>query len=321
MYPELFRIPFTDLTVKSYGTLMVIGFLLASWVMRRLSRREGLDPVLITNAALYSLMVGVIGARLFFVVHHSEEFRGEPWWTVLAVWNGGLELLGGVALAVTFLLFYLWRTKTNMRRALDILAMGLMLGLAFGRVGCFLNGCCWGKPSDLPWAVRFPYDSLAYVSQINTDPDRGREQPYLKIPKQAYCTYSPIEDKWYPKNMGDLTEQQRYEVTQGAYRSLPVHPTQWYSSLSALLIFSVLLGFWRKGHGPKPGVFKKPGTIFPSTMILYGLMRFLLEFVRDDNPFEWGLLTVSQLIAIALVILGVVLFGVILGTGEPRQQP
>ena len=122
------------------------------------------------------------------------------------------------------------------------------------------------------------------------------------------------------KDLGELTEQQRYEVTKGAYRCLPVHPTQLYSSLSALLIFFVLLGVWHRGHGPKPGLLRKPGLVSSLMLVLYGVGRFFLEAVRDDNRFEWYSLTVSQLIAITLVVLGLILLGVMAGYAERKQQ-
>ena len=82
--------------------MMVIGFLAAVTLIRRLSRDFTPDPQLITNAALYSLIGGVLGARIFFVLHHLSDFKQDPV-SVFKIWNGGLELLGGVILAVSFL--------------------------------------------------------------------------------------------------------------------------------------------------------------------------------------------------------------------------
>ncbi len=139
MHPRLIEIPFLHVTIWGFGLMMVLGFLSALWLVRRLARRGGLDPEAIANVALYCLIVGVIGARAFFVVHHLDQFRGD-FLGVFAIWHGGLEFLGGVVPAVGFLLVYLRLRRLPMRRYLDILAMGLMLGLAFGRLGCFLNG-------------------------------------------------------------------------------------------------------------------------------------------------------------------------------------
>jgi len=163
MYPELFKIPFIDLPVPTYGLMMVTGFLAAVLVMRRLSRDISTNPIFITNASLYALIAGVVGARLFYVVHYFDSFRTNLL-SVFAVWHGGLEFLGGVLLAIVVLLFYLLRHKLSIRHYFDILAIGLMLGLAFGRIGCFLKGDCYSRPTEAPLAVRFPYGSDVYHS-------------------------------------------------------------------------------------------------------------------------------------------------------------
>ena len=329
MYPRLFEIPFLHLKIGTFGPMMVIGFLAALLLMRRLSRRACLDPAMITNAALYSLIIGVVGARAFFVVHYFEQFREEPL-NIFATWHGGLEFLGGLIPAIGFLLFYLHHHKLPVRRYLDIMAIGLMMGLAFGRIGCFLNGCCFGKPTELPWGVRFPYGSFVYISQINPDPARDRSEPHLKLPQDEYLSFRDRHGRWYPKALHELTEQQQYEVTKGRYRCLAVHPTQLYSSANALLLCGILYVFWRKGLEPISSVpvrrrVVRPGSTVALAFVLYGVTRFLLEFVRDDNPYELGVLTISQILGIVMIVLGVVLL-VFLGaieaasTGQTRDS-
>ena len=320
MYPELFEIPFVHVTVKSYGLMMVIGFLAAVSLIKHLGRKITPDPQLVTNAALYSLIGGVVGARLFYVIHYFENFTEDPA-SVFAIWEGGLEFLGGVIVAITIIFLYLLYHKLPIRRYLDILAIGLMLALVFGRIGCFLNGCCYGKPTELPWGVRFGYNSFAYASQINVDPERNRLEPQLKLPKADYLGYVGENGKWYPKPYEDLTEQQQYEVTKGKYRCLPVHPTQLYASGASAVLCLLLYLFWRRGQRAEAArntgrLFAKPGCTFALAFIIYGISRFLMEFLRDDNPFEhawWAIYkggTVSQNLSIYLVILGVVLMAV-----------
>jgi phosphatidylglycerol:prolipoprotein diacylglycerol transferase len=245
MCPELFEIPFIHVTIKSYGVTMVIGFLAAVALMRRLSRSIPVDPEFIMNTALYALVAGVVGSRLFFIVHHGENFRGRPL-EIFSIWEGGLEFLGGVILAVVVILFCVLYRRLSIRRCFDVFAVGLMLGLAFGRIGCFLNADCYGKPTDLPWGVRFPYDSFVYISQINADPARNRAEPHLKLPQQEYLAYETDDGMWYPKHLEDLTEIQKAEVTQGKYRCLPGHPTQLYSSVGAALLCVILYLFRRR---------------------------------------------------------------------------
>jgi len=91
MYPELFEIPFVHLTIKSYGLMLVIGFLSCVWLIRHLSRAFTPNPQFITNAALYSLIGGVLGARLFFVIHYFDQFQSNPI-EIFAIWKAAWSL-------------------------------------------------------------------------------------------------------------------------------------------------------------------------------------------------------------------------------------
>ncbi len=311
MYPRLFEIPLIPLTIGTFGPMMVLGFLAALFLMRRLSRRANLDPVIMTSAALYSLIAGVVGARVFFVAHHFDQFRGNLL-DILATWRGGLEFLGGVIVATGLLLIYLRYHKLPVRRYLDIIVIGLMMGLAFGRIGCFLNGDCFGKPTPLPWGVRFPYGSFVYINQINPNPKRNRAVPHLHLPQAEFLSIYDEQGKWYPKPLEDLTETQRYEVTRGRYRCLAVHPSQLYSSANALLLCFILYLFWRKSlsradSDNAPKKLTRPGSITALMLILYGFTRFLLERIRDDNPYELGSLTISQILGVVMIISGIAL--------------
>lgn len=329
MYPELFEIPFIHLTVKSYGVMVVVGFLAAVWLMKHLSKASGYDSRHITNLALYALVAGVAGARLLYVALNFGQFRDNPL-DALAIWNGGLVFLGGVILAIFVIEAYIIYNRLPLRRYNDILAVGLMMGLAFGRIGCFLIGDCYGKPTELPWGVRFPYNSFVYLSQINADPARNRPKPQLNLPREEYLAYATADGKWYPKPYDELTARQKMEVTEGKYRALPVHPTQLYSSANAFFLCLILYLFWRKSR-PKAdlekaaGLCARPGFVFALAFILYGVARFLIEFVRDDNPFEyawWAVYkggTISQNLGIYLVIIGAILM--VLLTISKAEKP
>jgi phosphatidylglycerol:prolipoprotein diacylglycerol transferase len=331
MHPELFEIPFVHLTVRSFGMMMVIGFLMGFFLLAKLGRKITSNPQLITNLALYCLVAGVFGARIFFVVHHFEELQGS-WTAVFAVWRGGLEFYGGVIFAVPVIILYTRHFKLPIRQCLDIVAIAMMLGLSFGRLGCFLNGCGFGRPTELPWAMRFPYDSFAYISQINAGPERNRPEPYLNLPRDEYLSFVDKDGKWYPKPLDELTEQQRFEVTEGKYRSLRIHPTQLYSSANAAFLCLLLYLFRRRaqkaaGLPNSRRLLYRPGQTFAMALILYGITRFMLEYLRDDNPFEyawWALYkggTVSQNLSIYLVVLGVILIAVFQLAKENTSTP
>lgn len=318
MFPKLFELPFIHLTVWTYGPMLVAGFLAAVFLLRRLALRVGQNPDHVTNVALYTLISGVIGARAFYVVHHFSQFRGDPWWSVFAVWQGGLEFVGALILGVIVIVVYLLRHRLSVRLYLDMLAIGLMLGLCFGRMGCFLRGCCFSKPTDVPWAVRFPYSSPAYNSQVRPNLLRNRPQPQLDLPAEYFGYVGKDGQTWFYvdeahkfganlKPFDLLSDQERYDVTKGLYRCLPVHPTQLYSSANALLLCVILLLFWQRFG------LTWPGCTFGLMFILYGFSRLWLEFFRDDNPFEsawWSLSdnwTVSQNLGIYIAGLGVIL--------------
>jgi len=314
MYPELFEIPFIHWAVPTYGVMIAAGFLCAVFVIRRLSRDITPDPQYVYNGAMYALIAAVAGSRLFYVVHHLEQFQGR-WLSVFAVWQGGLELLGGAFLAIAVIFFYLWCHKLPIRRYLDIAAIGLTVALGFGRIGCFLKSDCFGRPTELAWGVRFPYGSDVYRSQVYPNLKRGRAEPQLKLPAEFFEVHNGMP---YLKPYESLTEEQKRAVTKGEYRCLPVHPTQLYSSANAFLLCIVLYFFRRRAQNAAKTkdarkLFAKPGCTFALMFILYGTARFLIEFVRDDNPFEYGWLmvykggTISQNLSLYLIALGAVL--------------
>ena len=293
--------------------MMVIGFLAAVTIIRHLSRDITPHPQLITNAALYSLITGVVGSRLFYVVHHFDQFQGRGTLALFAVWNGGLELLGGVIPAIVVIFFYLRYHKLPIRKYLDILAIGLMLALVFGRIGCFLNGCCFGKPVKLPWAVRFPYGSFAYRSQVEPDTRRNRSQPYVELPEDFFTYgYSGDVSVRILKSYEELTSRQRDLLKEtDRRRSLAVHPTQLYESAGGAVLCVVLYSFWRRTRNATNAksmgkVLARPGCIFSLMFVLYGILRFLIELLRDDNPFEFDSMTISQIISIGLIMAGLV---------------
>jgi phosphatidylglycerol:prolipoprotein diacylglycerol transferase len=131
----------------------------------------------------------MIGARMFYVVHYWEQFalKDQPLKAIIDISKGGMELFGGIAGAIVFILVYLLIRRDSIRLSLDILTPGLMWGLAFGRMGCFLNGCCWGAVCQGTvaenWGVQFPYGSPAHVQQYK---DRQ-----VKVPAELLAAVSP----------------------------------------------------------------------------------------------------------------------------------
>ena len=328
MCPELFKIPFTSLTVKSYGLMLVIGFIAAIYIIGRLSRYIGHNPDQIKTAALYAMISGLAGARIFYVIHYWADFRNDPV-TALYIWQGGLELLGGVFAGAAVMIVYMKIHKLPIRRYLDILAIGLMIALAFGRIGCFLNGCCYGKPADVAWSVRFPYGSIPYKSQSFKDLSRGRTKPYFTLPDTFFLHYFDRSgtDRVFLKPANKLSDtDKQYLRDKDLMRSLAVHPTQLYSSLNAFVIFVILYFFWKRTIKAQSGQIKylgvyNPGVTFSLMFAMYGPGRFVLEAFRDGNPYEVAHLTISQLLGMGLFVVGIagiVIFSRLKPPASPR---
>lgn len=320
MHPELFKLPFTDLTVKSYGVMMVIGFFFAAFVVKKMCKRVNFDHNEILNAAFYTFLVGIVGARVFHVIHYIDNF--DSFGSMLAIWQGGLEFLGGVVPAILFLIIYLYLKRLKIAAVLDILATALMIGAAFGRIGCFLNGCCFGLPTDCASGVVFPYNSIPYQSQAYPDQSRNREKAIIDLPADYYGWYSSPEKKYIANEQNKydnlllpyeaLTDEQKEEVRKGGkYCALAIHPTQLYDSAAMFGIFGVLIWLWaRFGSGQLHPSLKKlaDGSIGAIMLILYSLSRFSIEFLRGDNPYEAAIFTVSQLLSIGLFVCGIIMF-------------
>lgn len=174
MHPELIPLPIIG-SLKTYGVFLCIGFLSAVWLGMRRAQRVKADPDVVLDIAFLSLVFGVVGARVFYVVHYwSSQFAPapSPLLAAIDITGGGLEFLGGFLGALLAALTYARWKRISLRLYLDILAPSTLWGLGFGRLGCFFNGCCYGglcivgagataEPAK-PWAVQFPYGSAAH---------------------------------------------------------------------------------------------------------------------------------------------------------------
>lgn len=158
MLPDIVSIG--PLTLHSYGLLLALAFLAGTIVIERLAAPRGLDRDAVLDCALVIMAAAVVGSRAFYVLSHLDDYRGN-WWSVLAVWEGGLTFYGGVLLAAPAGFLCMARRKLPVWTMSDLIAPAFALGIGLGRLGCFLNGCCYGKPSHLPWAVMFPAGSAA----------------------------------------------------------------------------------------------------------------------------------------------------------------
>ncbi len=158
MHPELAH--WGLIHIRSYGVMLALAFLAGTWLGLREAKRLALDEDKLINVILIVLIASVLGARALYVMEHIQEFRRE-WGSVIALWQGGLTLYGGIVGGAAAGLIAARRFGLPMWTVADALTPSLALGASIGRVGCYLNGCCYGRPTSLPWGVHFPADSFA----------------------------------------------------------------------------------------------------------------------------------------------------------------
>ncbi len=165
MHPILFELG--PLTLRTYGPLLTLAFISGIWFTARRARKQGLGIEWLPDLSLIILISAIVGSRFFYVIYHLEEFEGRildminPVQSTGEIGIGGLSMFGGVILAIVCSMIYILIKKLNLWRIADVVAPSIMLGLGIARIGCFLNGCCFGTPSHSCLAMIFPPNSPA----------------------------------------------------------------------------------------------------------------------------------------------------------------
>jgi len=148
--------------IRGYGVMLLVAATAGTWLSVLRGRRMGFDADTILALGTEVFLWGLVGARLFYVLQYREQFfgpgvsLGESLTRVVNIAGGGLVVFGSIPTAAIAAWRFAARRGLSLARLADCVVPGMLLGLAIGRVGCFLNGCCYGGPCDLPWAVRFP---------------------------------------------------------------------------------------------------------------------------------------------------------------------
>ena len=296
MFPELFKIPFINFSVHSYGLMLVIGLLLSMELAKFLARRSGMNPDHFATAAILALVSGLIGARIAYVIQFNSEFRTGHFFAdvfnAINITSGGLVYYGGFLLAFATLVIYAIVVKIPVLRGMDVIAPCLMIGLALGRVGCFLNGCCYGQVCELPSpvAVKFPYYSPPYMD----DYDAGRVSP-----DPLLVEHDVISGNSRLMSPAKIAQQKQLQSIAAAEHSMPVINTQLISTVTALLIAAATYLFFTLAA--------PAGRGFALMMVMEGLSRSLIERLRVE-PTEVGQLTLSMFIGLGVAVGGVVLW-------------
>jgi phosphatidylglycerol:prolipoprotein diacylglycerol transferase len=243
MYPEIFRIG--NFPINTYGVFLALAFLCAILITVKLAARDGLPREKIYDLCLWMLLCSLIGSKIL-MLFTEPEYRDHPWQLLsLDFLRSGGVFYGGLIGAILSGYLLMRRYKLPWWKTADACAPGIAIGNFFGRQGCFAAGCCWGKPTSLPWGVKFT--------------ELGHE-----------ITGVPIDVR--------------------------LHPTQLYESFGMLIVFFFLL--WLHKHR------RFSGQVILFYALLYSIIRFAIEFLRDDPRGDLlGLTTLTGLSTSQLISL------------------
>jgi len=269
--------------LPSYGVMLGLGFLFGYLVARRHAKQVGLKEGVLEDLWVLAIVGGILGARLWHIMQYKDDDLGK----LIFFWKDrgitGLVFYGGVIGACLATAIYLKCRKVPVLLSYDVITPSLSLGLAFGRVGCFLAGCCWGKECTLPWAVRFPGKVVEVV---------GENGKKILVPVGS----GAFEEHFY---------KYPSEFTINSTLSKYVHPAQLYAVAAALVIFAVLQWFFKRR--------KRDGEVLWLFLILYPVARFVLEMFRSNDPADspkivLGMFSPAQVASAATFVVAVILF-------------
>ena len=305
------------LPIRGFGVMVLTGALIAIGLLLHRARQVGLDAEVIMSLAFGLFIGGILGARLFYVIEYWDtRFRSDSWSTTLLeivkFTEGGLVFYGSMIGGGIAYVVLARRMKLPALALADLIAPSLLVGLAFGRIGCLLNGCCYGGETDRRWAVTFPRESVLFMEQASNGRmyslrvgPLGKDDPRAVI--ASVDKNSPAADAGVQAGMkivrlnGRLVKHfaearqelvlafesgrpLRLQTDAGLTfelpasrqpRSRPVHPTQIYSSINAALLAWVLWAFYPFR--------RRDGEVVALLVLLYPIARFLLEVIRIDE--------------------------------------
>ncbi len=186
--------------LPAYGVMAVTGYLVGMYFINKEAIRNDIKPVLVQSLTMWVIVGMLIGARIWYVSENWYQFASNPI-AIFKLWEGGMVFYGGFIGGFIGGILFIKIAKLPMAKVMDIMAPGIAIAIGIGRIGCFLNGCCYGRVTDSWIGVRFPA-------------------------------------KWYPPVYSD--HLQRGLITEGTSHSLSVIPTQLISTLNLLIIFGIL---------------------------------------------------------------------------------
>lgn len=173
MHPQLFHIG--SFWLPTYGLLVAAGVFLGLLVASKLSAQQGIDPDKAWNLGIIAILAAIVGAKVLLIINDWGFYMKNPHEIFsMSTWQAGGVFYGGLIAAVAASLWYIRRNHMPVLRTCDAFAPGIALGHVLGRFGCFSAGCCYGKPTSLPWGVKF---TNPLANAISGTPLNVRLQP------------------------------------------------------------------------------------------------------------------------------------------------
>jgi len=157
-----------NFTIYWYGVLVALGLLAGLWTASRRAPLSGIRSETVIDLGPWLIVGTIMGARsLFVLTYWREDFAGQPFWQIFNIRGGGLVFYGGLIGASLACILYVRIKKLPLWKIADVLAPSIALGHSFGRIGCLMNGCCYGRACDLPWAIHFPNDHPTHGAGVH----------------------------------------------------------------------------------------------------------------------------------------------------------
>jgi len=276
MYRELWHHPH----IGSYSACLLFAFLSGYLLARWRAVRLGIPGRHIDNLSLLIPLIALVGARFFSWLFYQPA--GTGFIQGMTMDGGGLVFYGGVIFAAATVVAYTAAKRLSLRQLADVWAAPVMLGLAIGRAGCFMAGCCWGD-------LCVDRNTLASI----TDPQVAfKVQTFTSVSSERF----PLAVE-FPKGTGAHRQHVKLDlISEDAPRSLPVHPAQLYEAVLAFALATFLHFNFSKR--------RRHGDVFSLMLVGYGVIRFAVEFFRADNAPAYLGLTISQVISVVFILVG-----------------
>ena len=335
--------------VRSYGLLVLVGIIAGIALTIQRAVQAGLVADDILGLALWVVPGGALGGRLFYVIQYWDDRIRQPsvWGTIknaLAFTEGGLVVYGAFVGAMVGFSIYVWRNKLPALAIADLMAPGMMVGLAIGRIGCFMNGCCYGGEAKVPWAVTFPREnspttpSPPYADQaslglfhgfrMGEKPGGGgatvierviAESPAHSAGLRAGDVVTAINGKSIA-NVGEAHAEVvealfegrplRLTTTSGERMIAPIPPPARSLPVHPAQIYSAidaaLLAWVLWSYYPYR---RRDGEVLCLMILVHPISRFLLETIRIDESPVWGTgLSISQNLSVLLFLFAIAMW-------------